>query len=120
MIHATAIDQDRYLSAPQIYLAVSAESNQADVLRKTPQLVKISSHDGVERLIRQALPGLGLTYVPNPPSAVPIKSSHHYFLLQRSGPEWDAVVRARNLAAYVPAEVPEPQLELVVLLPPKS
>jgi type VI secretion system protein ImpJ len=120
LIYATAIDQDRYLSAPQWYLAVSADSNQVDLLRKTPQLVKISSHDGVERLIRQALPGLTLTYVPNPPSAVPVKSSHHYFALQKSGPEWDAVVRARNLAAYVPAEVPDPQLELIVLLPPKS
>jgi type VI secretion system protein ImpJ len=120
LIYATAIDQDRYLSAPQLYLAVSADSNQADLLRRTPQLVKISSHDGVERLIRQALPGLGLTYVPNPPSAVPVKLSHHYFLLHKSGPEWDAVVRARNLAAYVPSEVPDPQLELVIVLPPKT
>lgn len=120
LIYATAIDQDRYLSAPQLYLAVSADSSQVDVLRKTPQLVKVSSHDGIERLIRQALPGLGLTYVPNPPSAVPVKLSHHYFLLHKSGPEWEAVVRARNLAAYVPSEVPDPQLELVVLLPPKT
>jgi type VI secretion system protein ImpJ len=120
LIYATAIDQERYLSAPQLYLAVSADSNQADLLRKTPQLVKVSSHDGIERLIRQALPGLGLTYVPNPPSAVPVKASHHYFLLQKTGPEWDAVVRARNLAAYVPSEVPDPQLELVVLLPGKN
>lgn len=120
LIYATAIDQDRYLSAPQLYLAVSADSNQAELLRKTPQLVKISSHDGIERLIRQALPGLGLTYVPHPPSAVPVKLSHHYFLLHKSGPEWEAVVRARNLAAYVPSEVPDPQLELVVLLPPKT
>jgi type VI secretion system protein ImpJ len=120
LIYATAIDQERYLSAPQLYLAVSADSNQADLLRKTPQLVKVSSHDGIERLIRQALPGLSLTYVPNPPSAVPVKSSHHYFLLQKTGPEWDAVVRARNLAAYVPSEVRDPQLELVVLLPAKN
>jgi type VI secretion system protein ImpJ len=101
-----------------MYLAVSVDSNQAEVLRKTPQLVKISSHDSLERLIRQALPGLGLTYVPNPPSAVPVKLSHHYFLLHKSGPEWEAVMRGRNLAAYVPSEVPDPQLELVVVLPP--
>ena len=33
-----------------------------------------------------------------------------------SGPEWEAVVRARNLAVYVPSELPDPQLELVVML----
>jgi len=117
LVHATAIDQERYFQAVQMYLAVSADSNQADVLRKTPQLFKLSSHDDVERLIRQALPGIGLTYVANPPSAVPVRLSHHYFLLNRSGPEWDAVVRSRNLAAYLPAEVQNPQLELVIVLP---
>lgn len=117
LVYATAIDQDRYFGAVQMYLAVSAEANQADLLRKTPQLVKLSSHDDVERLIRQALPGVGLTYVPTPPSAVPVKLSHHYFLLNRSGAEWEAVMRARDLAAYVPADVPSPDLELVILLP---
>ncbi|HEX3276542.1 MAG TPA: type VI secretion system baseplate subunit TssK [Gemmatimonadales bacterium] len=117
LIYATAIDQERYLQAVQMYLAVSADANQADLLRKTPQLLKLSSHDEVERLIRQALPGVGLAYVQTPPSAVPVKLSHHYFQLNRAGPEWDAVVRARNLAAYVPAEVQNAQMELVIVLP---
>jgi type VI secretion system protein ImpJ len=116
-IYATAIDQDRYFDAPQFYLAVSADSNQAELLRKTPQLVKLSSHDGIDRLVRQALPGLGLTYVANPPSAIPVKLSHHYFLINKSGKEWESVVRARNLAAFVPAEIPDPQMELVIILP---
>lgn len=120
LVHATAIDQERYFQAVQMYLAVSADSSQADLLRKTPQLLKLSSHDDVERLIRQALPGVGLTHVASPPSAVPVKQSHHYFLLNRSGPEWDAVVRARNLAAYLPADVQNPQMELVIVLPPQK
>lgn len=119
-VYATAVDQDRYFDAPQLYLALSAESNQADLLRKTPQLVKLSSHENIERLIRQALPGIGLTYIAHPPSAVPVKLTHHYFLLNKSGTEWDAVVRARNLAAWVPAEIADPQLELVILLPAKG
>jgi type VI secretion system protein ImpJ len=118
-IYATAIDQDRYLRAPQIYLAVSAESTPADVMKRVPQLVKISSHEGLDRLIRQALPGVGLTHVPNPPSAIPVKRSHEYFLLGQSGPEWEAVARARNLSAYVTADMPDPQLELVLILPPE-
>jgi predicted component of type VI protein secretion system len=42
---------------------------------------------------------------------------HHYFQIARGGPEWDAVVAARNLAAYVPADFPTPELELIVVLP---
>jgi hypothetical protein len=49
-----------------------------------------------------------------------VKLTHHYFLLNKSGSEWDAVVRARNLSAWVPAEIADPQLELVILLPAKG
>ncbi len=116
-VYATAIDQDRYLAAPQMYLALSAAVRPDEVARRAPGLVKVSSADQLERLIRQALPGLGLKHVPTPPSALPIKLDYQYFLLDRSGAEWDAIRRARNLAAYVPSELPEPQLELVILLP---
>ena len=116
-VYATAIDQDRYLRAPQMYLAVSTDSAPPDVVRRIPQLVKISSHDSIDRLIRQALPGVGLTHVPNPPSAIPVKRSHQYFLVSQSGADWEAVMRSRNLSAYVTAELPDPRLELVLILP---
>ena len=82
--------------------------------------MKISSRDGTERLVRQALPGLGMTYVAKPPNAIPVKLSHHYFLLEKSGNEWEAIVQAKNLAAFVPAEMPNLQLELVILLPSQT
>jgi type VI secretion system protein ImpJ len=116
-IHATALDQDRYLGAPQIYLAMSSTSRQPDLWQKTPQLLKISSADRIDQLIRQAVPGVTLTHVPTPPGAIPIKTSFHYFLLGKSGREWDAISAARNLAVYVPADYPDAQLELVILLP---
>lgn len=68
-------------------------------------------------MIRQALPGIVLRHEPMPPSAIPIQLTYQYFSLNQSGPAWQAVERARNFAAYVPAEFPDPQLELVVLLP---
>jgi len=83
---------------------------------RVPSLLKVSAAGQLDHLIRQALAGIALTYVPSPPSAVPVKLDYHYFLLQKSGPEWDAVARARNIAAYVPAELGEVQLELVVVL----
>lgn len=119
-VYATAVDQDRYFKAPGLYLAFSAELNPADLLRKVPQLVKISSADKIDRLIKQALPGVALTHVPNPPSAIPVKVKHHYFQLSKSGPDWEAMALARNLAAYVPQDFPAPELELVIVLPPKD
>jgi type VI secretion system protein ImpJ len=116
-IYAAALDQDRYFAAPQMYLAVDANVGHAELIQRAPHLIKISSADRIDHLIRQALPGVALAYTPAPPPAVPVKVNYHYFQLSRSGPEWDAIVRARNLAAYVPADFPNPQLELIVVLP---
>ncbi len=116
-VYAAALDQDKYLAAPQIYLAITVEGRGTEVPARAPHLVKVSTASQLDTLIRQALPGISLTYVPNPPSAVSVKLNHHYFLLQKSGPEWDKVARARNIAAYVPAEFQGPQLELVIVLP---
>jgi type VI secretion system protein ImpJ len=58
-----------------------------------------------------------LTYVPSPPSVIPVKVNYQYFRLSQGGAAWEAIVRARNLAAYVPADLPSPQLELLILLP---
>jgi type VI secretion system protein ImpJ len=116
-VHATALEQERYLTAPQLYLAMSSSSRQPDIWPRAPQLLKIGSADRIEHLIRQALPGLPLTHVPTPPGAIPIKTNFHYFLVGKSGREWDAIAAARNLAAYVPADYADAELELVVVLP---
>jgi type VI secretion system protein ImpJ len=60
---------------------------------------------------------VALTHTPRPPSSIPVKLNCQYFSLNQSGVAWEAIVRARNLAAYVPGDFPTPQLELIVLLP---
>jgi type VI secretion system protein ImpJ len=116
-VYATAIDQDRYLAAPEWFLAVNADLRQDEIARRVPQLVKVGSGDRVGQLIKQALPGLEVRHVASPPSAVPVKLGYLYFQVGRSGPEWEGVAKARNLAAYVPADFPNPQVELLILLP---
>jgi len=118
LVHTTALDQERFLAAPQLYLAMRARGGPAHVIQHAPRLLKVTSTDRVDLLIRQALPGLALTHVPSPPAAVPVKLDYQYFLLTKDGPEWEAVVQQRNLAAYVPSDFPDSQLELVVVLPP--
>ena len=120
LVHAVALDEDRFFTAPQLYLAVSSAVKVADLIRAVPQLVKVSSGDRITHLIRHAMSGVELTYAPSPPSAIPVKLNYQYFQLAKTGPEWDAITRARNLAAYVPAELGDAQLELVILLPQRA
>jgi type VI secretion system protein ImpJ len=116
-IYATAIDQDKYLANTRMYLAVSAETTEENIIQRVPQLVKVCSATHIEHLVRQALPGVQLRHLTNPPSAIPVKLKYQYFALNQSGPAWEAVNRARNFAAYVPGELPNPTLELLILLP---
>jgi type VI secretion system protein ImpJ len=116
-IYATAVADDKYFAGTRMYLAISAEMNEAELIAKTPYLVKVCSASHIEHLVRQALPGIGLTHVPKPPGSIPVKLNYQYFSLNQSGVVWEAVGRARNLAAYVPGDLPSPQLELIILLP---
>jgi type VI secretion system protein ImpJ len=116
-IYATAIDQDKYLANTRMYLAITADASDDTIIRRVPQLVKACSATQIDQLISNALPGITLTHIPNPPSAIPIKMKYHYFSLSQSGAAWETVPRARNFAAYVPAEISNPQMELVILLP---
>ncbi len=116
-IYATALSDDKYLKNTRMYLSIQAETNEAELINKTPQLIKVCSATHIEHLVRQALPGLTLTHVARPPSSIPVKLNCQYFSLNQSGGAWEAILRSRNLAAYVPGDFPHPHLELVILLP---
>jgi type VI secretion system protein ImpJ len=116
-IYSAALANDKYLLNTRMYLAVSADLGEGDLLRRVPQLVKVCSATHIEALIRAALPAMQLTHVPSPPGSIPIKLNYQYFSLNQSGAAWEAVQRARNIAAYVPGDIPNPQLELIILLP---
>jgi len=115
--YATAIDDDRYLAGTRMYLGIAAEMSEPEIIDSTPQFVKVSSADNVEHLAKYKLEGVKLTHVPVPPSPIPVKTNYQYFSLEQSGAAWNAVVKARNLAAHVPGKFASPQLELIIVLP---
>lgn len=116
-IYATALDQDKYIANTRMYLAVAADASEETIIRRVPQLVKVCSATHIDQLVSNALPGITLTHIPSPPGAIPIKMKYQYFSLNQSGAAWDTVTRARNFAAHVPADIVNPQMELVILLP---
>lgn len=116
-IYATALADENYLSNTRMYLAVSAEATEDELIKRVPQLIKVCSATHIDHLVKQALPGVQLKHLSSPPSAIPVKLKYQYFSLSQTGGAWEAVKRARNLAAYVPSDFPNPRLELIILLP---
>ena len=66
--------------------------------------------------MKRALPGLTLTHMQVPPSAISVKVENQYFAISRSGPCWESIMQSRRVGVYVPGELPSPEMELVVLL----
>ncbi len=119
-IYGTALADDKYLKNTRMYLAASADMNEADLISRAPLLMKVCSANHIEHLVKNALPGVPLTHVPKPPSAIPVRLNCQYFSLNQTGVAWEAIVRARNLAVFAPGDFPRPQLELIILLPEAS
>jgi type VI secretion system protein ImpJ len=111
----TVADQ-RCLGRSRWILAIASAMGEADLIAKTPQLVKVCSKEFVPKLVQRALPGMGLTHLPSPPAAVSPQVETQYFVINRAGPCWDHIVHTREAGVYVPADIPNPEVQLLVVL----
>ena len=111
-----AITDQRCLDRARWMLSVHADLGDVDVITRTLQLVKVCSAQFVPQLVKRALPGMELTHVPVPPSAVARRVESQYFSIGRAGPCWDHIVQTRRVGIYVPGEIPNPEIELLVIL----
>jgi len=109
------LDQ-RCLDRARWILAVRAETGEAEIIAKTPRLVKVCSKDLLPELVKTALPGMGLVHLPIPPSAIAPKVEFQYFGLSRTGSCWEHIVQTRKVGVYVPDDLPGVELELLVVL----
>jgi type VI secretion system protein ImpJ len=48
---------------------------------------------------------------------VPIRLDYEYFSLEQAGDDWDSIRMSRKLAVYAPKELPDPTMEVVLLVP---
>lgn len=110
------IKDQRVLDRSRWVFAIESKAGEAEVIRRTPALVKICSVRFVEELVKRALPGLSLTHMQIPPSAIAVRADTQYFGVSRGGPCWDSIVQTRQVGLYVPGDLPEPRIELLVVL----
>ncbi len=115
-IWSGTVTEDQYFRNSQFYLAVTAKMGIDDVIRKVPQLVKISSQDDIQRLMRNSLPGVTLRHTPVPPAAIPMKLDNQYFSLNQGGALWEAIMLSRQIAVHAPGDIVEPKMEIIIVL----
>jgi type VI secretion system protein ImpJ len=116
LVWSGSIADERHLKDSQFILSVSARIAVDELIAKFPRLAKLSSPNENARLVRNSLPGVVLRHLPSPPSAVPVKMDNQYFSLVQSGGLWDGIAQARALSIFVPGEIADPKMELLIVL----
>jgi type VI secretion system protein ImpJ len=116
-IWAGTVTNEEYLHNSQFFLAVGAKMGVDDLIKRVPQLVKVSPSDEMQNLVRLSLPGITLRHTPTPPSAITFKMDNQYFSLNQTGRLWDKIAQSRNISLHVPSEITEAKIELLVVLP---
>lgn len=106
----------RCLGRSRWILAVRSGIGEVEVIARTPQLVKVCSLAFVPELVKRALPGMALTHLQVPPSAIAVQHETQYFAIDRVGPCWDHLAKTKRVGVYAPGELGDPQLELFVVL----
>jgi type VI secretion system protein ImpJ len=96
-------------------LGIHSPIPEAELITRAPRLLKLCSAKFVPDLVKRAMAGLTLTHVQVPPSAIAAKVDAQYFIVDRSGPCWEHIMKTRMVGVYAPGELPTPELELVAI-----
>ncbi len=110
------ISDQRCLGRARWILALQSNIGEPELISKAPRHVKVCSSELLPELVKTALPGLSLTHLPVPPSAIAPKVDFQYFGISKAGTVWDHIVQTRKVGIYVPGEFPNPELELLIVL----
>ena len=114
--HQGPLTDARCLGRSRWIFGISSPLGEASLITNTSQLVKVCSARFVGELVKRALPGLTLTHLSVPPSAISPKVASQYFGVTKSGPCWDHIVETKEVGIYVPGDIPNAEVELLVVL----
>jgi type VI secretion system protein ImpJ len=109
------VDQ-RCLGRSHWILAIQSTIGEAELISRAPRQVKLCSAELLPELVKTALPGLVLTHLPVPPSAIAPKVDYQYFAVSKAGSSWEHIVKTRKVGLYVPGDFPSPEVELLVVV----
>ncbi|MBT9330195.1 type VI secretion system baseplate subunit TssK [Paracidobacterium acidisoli] len=115
-IQEAEVLDERCLRRARWILGVRSSLGESDLLRLIPRLVKVCSARFVPELVRRALPGLTLTHLQVPPTAIRAEADMQYFAVETTGPCWEHILQTRRVGVYIPGEISQPEFDLTVIV----
>jgi type VI secretion system protein ImpJ len=117
-MHAAPVADERCLRRARWLLGVRSSLGESDLLKLAPRLIKVCSSKFVPELVKRALPGMTLTHVPVPPSAIRAEADMQYFAIETTGPCWEHILQTRSVGVYIPGEISQPEFDLTIIVEP--
>ena len=117
-MYAAPVADERCLRRARWLLGVRSSLGESDLLKLAPRLIKVCSSKFVPELVKRALPGMALTHVPVPPSAIRAEADMQYFAIETTGPCWEHILQTRSVGVYIPGEISHPEFDLTVIVEP--
>ena len=113
---AAEVVDERCLRRARWILGMRSALGESELLRLTPALVKVCSSKFVPELVKRALPGMKLTHLPVPPSAIRAEADMQYFSIEIAGPCWEHILQTHSVGIYIPGEITNPEFDLTVIV----
>jgi type VI secretion system protein ImpJ len=102
------------LETGQFFLSVSGADLDDTVSSLFVKRVKIGAMDDMDLIINAAMPGVRFRHVAQTPASIPSKAGHQYFGLENQGGFWDRIKQSQTIALYVPQELQNTTIEILV------
>jgi type VI secretion system protein ImpJ len=115
-IHQAPVTDDRCLRRARWVLGVRSSIGESDQLRLVPRLVKVCSARFVPELVKRALPGMTLTHLQVPPTAIRAVADMQYFSVDTSGACWEHILQTKSVGIYIPGEIADPEFTLTAIV----
>jgi len=115
-IHDADVADERCLRRARWVFGVRSALGESDLLRMAPRLIKVCSSKFVPELVKRALPGMTLTHLPVPPTAIRAEADMQYFAVDTSGPCWEHILQTRRVGVYIPGEITRPEFDLTIIV----
>lgn len=109
------LDSERIGERTSFVLCVRSSLSLLELVDVVPMRFKVGAPDDVDKLVLSATQGVRLVHAAQVPAAIPVRPGAAYFNVEARGPLYERMLQARTATFYVPAGIPEIEVELFAL-----
>lgn len=105
-------------SRNRFYLALKTTEDPREVVQSVVAVAKFSSRERMPLLIAQALPGVPLEHLSDPPRELPRSSSSLFFAVDHRSEQWELVRKWNNIALSWDQAPEDLEVEMMIVARP--